>query len=270
MNEYMEFLRNAIIGWYDNSIYEYHGLDDPEFIEKVCGVTGMTEEFYSDFILNSNNPKFGLMLTENTSSSEIFANMSYQQKDDVYRMVWSDRCVEDAKSHMRENMNPMHEEIIGEIAEAVANRFVYDGDYDCSDISYWDNIENLVKEESKKPDERILQFLYRNEEEENGVGNITWKVSGKTKDVGVAAWLWQAAIEFSNAVFRAKDTYQLLRENFLDNEIDYLYEIFPNKISCDPITAYDEVLEKIKKMGLTVEYVDYTDEVDVVTSHGIY
>ena len=41
-------LENAIIGWYDNSLTEYHGLDDMEFIDKVCDVTGISREDYAE------------------------------------------------------------------------------------------------------------------------------------------------------------------------------------------------------------------------------
>ena len=43
-------LYNAIISWYDDSITEYHGLDDEDFINRVCERTGMTEADYEDLI----------------------------------------------------------------------------------------------------------------------------------------------------------------------------------------------------------------------------
>lgn len=43
-------LYNAIISWYDDSITEYHGLDDEEFVNRVCERTGMTEADYEDLI----------------------------------------------------------------------------------------------------------------------------------------------------------------------------------------------------------------------------
>lgn len=44
-------LENAIIGWYDNSLTEYHGLDDMEFIDKVYDVTGISREDYAEIML---------------------------------------------------------------------------------------------------------------------------------------------------------------------------------------------------------------------------
>lgn len=43
-------LYNAILSWYDDSLTEYHGLDDEEFVEKVCNLTGLTEAEYEDLI----------------------------------------------------------------------------------------------------------------------------------------------------------------------------------------------------------------------------
>lgn len=41
-------LENAIIGW---SVTESYRLDDMEFIEKVCNVTGMSREDYAEIML---------------------------------------------------------------------------------------------------------------------------------------------------------------------------------------------------------------------------
>ena len=43
-------LYNAIMSWYDDSMTEYHGLDDEEFVNRVCERTGMTETDYEDLI----------------------------------------------------------------------------------------------------------------------------------------------------------------------------------------------------------------------------
>ena len=39
-------LFNAIVAWYDDNIYEYNGLDDPDFIDRVCGRTGLSRNEY--------------------------------------------------------------------------------------------------------------------------------------------------------------------------------------------------------------------------------
>lgn len=43
-------LYNAIIGWYDDSIVGYHGLDDEDFVDRVCERTGLTKEEYVELI----------------------------------------------------------------------------------------------------------------------------------------------------------------------------------------------------------------------------
>lgn len=36
--------------WYDDSMTEYHGLDDEEFVNRVCEKTGLSEAEYEDLI----------------------------------------------------------------------------------------------------------------------------------------------------------------------------------------------------------------------------
>ena len=44
------YLYNAIISWYDDSLAKYHGLDDEEFVKRVCEATGITETDYEDLM----------------------------------------------------------------------------------------------------------------------------------------------------------------------------------------------------------------------------
>lgn len=44
--QYESWLYNAIICWFKNSLIEYRGLDDEEFIKKVCTDIGMSEADY--------------------------------------------------------------------------------------------------------------------------------------------------------------------------------------------------------------------------------
>lgn len=43
-------LYNAILAWYDDSVNEYHGLDDEEFAERVCRLTGLSGKEYKNLI----------------------------------------------------------------------------------------------------------------------------------------------------------------------------------------------------------------------------
>ena len=45
-------LYNAILSWYDDSFIEYCGLDDENFIDRVCGLTGLSKKEYKDLMLN--------------------------------------------------------------------------------------------------------------------------------------------------------------------------------------------------------------------------
>lgn len=43
-------LYNAIVGWYDDSLEEYKGLNDEEFIHHVCKTIGITEADYKEIM----------------------------------------------------------------------------------------------------------------------------------------------------------------------------------------------------------------------------
>ena len=52
------FLFNAIITLYDDSFIDYCGLDDEDFVKRVCEITRMSESDYEDLILNRNEDIF--------------------------------------------------------------------------------------------------------------------------------------------------------------------------------------------------------------------
>ena len=79
------------------------------------------------------------------------AYLSYltpDEKDKIYRALWKEHVVEDARSQIEEYIfyELIPKEDVERIADQAAERYVYEGDYDCN-LSYWDNIENLVKDE---------------------------------------------------------------------------------------------------------------------------
>lgn len=118
---------------------------------------------------------------------------------------------------------------------------------------------------------KIFQFLYQSNEELNGIGNITCKVTGNPLSFGMAEWLWEITLALSNAEFRDEKTDDLLREEgYDDKEIERIMQAYPKGLSEDLITAYSQCIEKLQKMGLTVEYIDDCNNPDVYTSHGIY
>ena len=82
------------------------------------------------------------------TSSELFTEMTMKQRDEIYRMVWSDFIKDDVESYLEDEYDgslPTDKNEIDAIIEYVANAFAYNGDYDCN-LSYWKNIENLINE----------------------------------------------------------------------------------------------------------------------------
>lgn len=64
---------------------------------------------------------------------------SAHEKDQLYRKLWLPYVMEDVKSHAEDIGAELTE---NQIARA-ADLYVYHGKYDCN-ITYWDNIENLI------------------------------------------------------------------------------------------------------------------------------
>jgi len=73
-------------------------------------------------------------------------NLSPQDKDDIYRYLWYQHVEEDVYGAASQLMDP---EDNLDIIELAATRYVYELDYDCN-LSYWDNIDNLIREESNR------------------------------------------------------------------------------------------------------------------------
>ena len=40
-------LFNAIVGWYDDAMMSYTGIDDPDFRTRVCESVGISEDEYN-------------------------------------------------------------------------------------------------------------------------------------------------------------------------------------------------------------------------------
>ena len=78
--------------------------------------------------------------------------LSPKAKDDIYRSVWKEHVIEDVMSRAEDIGMTITEEDAAE----VANRYVYDGDYDCT-LSYWANIDNLIND--VKPDANRISAL---------------------------------------------------------------------------------------------------------------
>ena len=81
-------------------------------------------------------------------AEELIAKMDSLTKDCVYRLLWKEHVKEDVQSEMAQNeeARSLSDEDYDHIADAAAERYVFDGDYDCN-RSYWANIDSLIDEQ---------------------------------------------------------------------------------------------------------------------------
>lgn len=47
ITELKNMLFNAIVGWYDDAMMSYTGIDDPDFRTRVCNSIGISEDEYN-------------------------------------------------------------------------------------------------------------------------------------------------------------------------------------------------------------------------------
>lgn len=71
-----------------------------------------------------------------------FDELSYEEKDAIYRAVWLNHVRNDVKSFIKDQDITLTEDQIDHVAQL----YVYDGRYDCN-LNYWDNLYNLINEE---------------------------------------------------------------------------------------------------------------------------
>lgn len=263
-------LFNAIVTMYDISLESYKGLNDPSFIEMVCENIGMTEEEYNKLMFTPLPTKDEVVIPETATCREIILNLSATQKDDLYRTFWYEHVLEDVEKKLSENPDvPKDEEEFASVCQEVANRYVYNGDYDCN-LSYWNNINSLIDTALENTSTKVFQFLYSSSEAKDGVGNITCKVTGLVKNMDLAKLLWKGTLSLSNANFHNTDEDDTLSEDgFADEEIDQILENFPDGVSEDVITAYEELIFLLKEKGYIVEDIAFTDDPWCVTSYGV-
>lgn len=87
--------------------------------------------------------KINAYLTDSDVSESKINELSAVEKDKIYRMVWAEHVTDDILSHGKE----IKAEISKKDAEILAQEYV-GGKYDCN-ISYWSNIEKLIKDYTK-------------------------------------------------------------------------------------------------------------------------
>lgn len=79
--------------------------------------------------------------TKNEVMKNFVDSLDWEARDAIYRHIWSKHVREDVENHL-ENMD---ETLTDDEIITVAERYVYQGAYDCN-LNYWTNIENLIIE----------------------------------------------------------------------------------------------------------------------------
>ena len=73
--------------------------------------------------------------------NKLLEDLTSAEKDRLYRLLWENYVAEDVASYS-------NEELTQDEVDHIVYRYVYEGDYDCN-LSYWDNIDNLIQEEKR-------------------------------------------------------------------------------------------------------------------------
>ena len=96
-----------------------------------------------------------IKLSKRAGKKEIEKAMSkvpYELCDRIYRCLWFRRVRIDVKDRMvdeyEDYIMATDAKIVNNIIDCAAEKYVYDGDYDCNQ-SYWENIDNLIDAEIK-------------------------------------------------------------------------------------------------------------------------
>ena len=85
------------------------------------------------------------------TAGEIISSMNPAEQDNLYRMLWSKHVYRDVMISLADNFPELNAKLDEDIDEKdafvmeIVNAFVYNSDYDCN-LSYWDNINNLISE----------------------------------------------------------------------------------------------------------------------------
>lgn len=130
-----------------NTAWTQACLYDPD--GRPCGFTEPCNEFFGEWEIEYNGNHYVAAVVEeetffpNNDSKvlEIIKSLSYQEKDTLYRHLWAEHVRQDVESFCEDEGLDFPDSVVEHIAE----RYVYDGDYDCN-RSYWDNIGELVRE----------------------------------------------------------------------------------------------------------------------------
>ena len=102
-----------------------------ESLEKVVNKDTVSDEQVKDII--KSYPK-----------EDLLELLNHDQKDYIYRKVWAKHVSQDVRSLCKDE--GYDEVYTPDIAEKIAYRYAFEGDYDCN-LPYWQNLRNLFEEE---------------------------------------------------------------------------------------------------------------------------
>ena len=72
---------------------------------------------------------------------ELLAELNYSTLDYIYRKLWANHVKEDFISRIKDNFSWLKYD--DKDIEECANRYVFEGDYDCN-CTYWSNIDAVI------------------------------------------------------------------------------------------------------------------------------
>lgn len=80
----------------------------------------------------------------NNKPEDIYNSLDNTVRDSLYRLLWSDYVKSDINAVLEQHPDaPEDDDKYEAMVNDITRSYVYEGDYDCN-LSYWDNINNLI------------------------------------------------------------------------------------------------------------------------------
>ncbi len=140
---------NVVVGLEDGKNVIFDDLDEQWAYDNEHPENSISE--WSNYVA-SEVIKIAKENTDIRSASEkLVSNLPYEFKNQIYRAIWAEHVREDIGQSFDDEyyQNKYEVEFSDENIESIINNatelYVYDGKYDCN-LSYWNNIDNLIDE----------------------------------------------------------------------------------------------------------------------------
>jgi hypothetical protein len=135
-NRLTDLNENTKIGWGNE---DYSGKELDEYYEgkwKLLNHFGIRNQ-NGDAVIEERKD----IMDYRKEAEEKIAGMDGAEKDALYRALWAEYVRTDVEA-----VAEQHPEAENISIDNIVERYVYEGDYDCN-LSYWDNINNLIEED---------------------------------------------------------------------------------------------------------------------------